>query len=91
VKRNEQGLKVVTRVKPKQRYSHARAGDIINVVLDKERKQIKKGKYTARVKTPTKTGVEVKINGHRITSKLFNFLHRNDGLTLLNGQTDRQP
>lgn len=78
-KRNKQGKKVVTRVKPKQRYSHVQAGDLVNVTLDKDRKHITKGTYTARVKTPTPTGVEVKINGHRISSKLFSFVQRNDG------------
>ena len=47
--------------------------------MDKNRKHISKGVYIARIKTPTKTGVEVKINGHRITTKLYDFIHRNDG------------
>ena len=79
VKRNEIGNKVVTRVTPKQIYTHAVAGDIVKIILEKDRKHIKKGTYTARVKTPTAVGVEVKINGHRITSKLFKSIHRNDG------------
>lgn len=79
VKRNKQGKKVVTRVKPKQRYSHAQAGDIVNVTLGKDRKHITRGTYTARVKTPMKNGIEVKINGHRISGQLFSFVHRNDG------------
>ena len=79
VKRNKQGKKVVSKVKPKQRYSHAQAGDMVNVTLAQDRKHITSGTYTARVKTPTKNGIEVKINGHRISSKLFSFVHRNDG------------
>ncbi len=79
VKINKQGKKVVTRVKPKQRYSHAQAGDLVNVTLEKDRKHMTKGTYTARVKTPTKNGIEVKINGHRISGQLFSFVHRNDG------------
>ncbi len=79
VKRDKQGNKVVIRVKPKQIYSHCKAGDIVNVTLEKDRKHIKAGAYTARVKTPTKKGVEVKINEHRISSNLFSFVHRSDG------------
>lgn len=79
VKKNSHGRKIVTVVKPKQKYKHALAGDIVNVTLEKDRKHITKGVYTARVKTPTNTGVEVKINGHRISSKIFNFIHRSDG------------
>ncbi len=79
IKKDKQGKKVVTKVKPKQIYTHVKAGDIVNVTLEKNRKHIKSGTYIARVKTPTNTGVEVKINGHRISSKLFSFIHRNDG------------
>lgn len=79
LKKDSQGKKVVNIVKPKQIYNHAVAGDIVKITVDKERKHISKGVYLARVKTPTKTGVEVKINGHRITSKLYSFIHRNDG------------
>ena len=79
VKSDKSGKKVVSRVKPKQKYIHAKTGDIVNVTLEKDRKHVKKGVYTARVKTPTSTGVEVKINGHRISTKLFNFVHRCDG------------
>ena len=73
------GKKIVKIVQPKQKYTHAQAGDLVNVTLEKDRKHIKKGVYTARVKTPTKTGVEVKIDGHRVSTKLFNFVHRSDG------------
>ena len=79
VKKNPEGKKIVTTVKPKQKYTHSQAGDIVNVTLEKDRKHIKQGVYTARVKTPTKTGVEVKINGHRISTLLFDFIHRSDG------------
>ena len=79
VKRDKTGHKVVTKVKPKQVYTHVQAGDIVNVTLEKDRKHVRCGNYTARVKTPTKTGVEVTINGHRISSKLFSFVHRSDG------------
>lgn len=79
VTRNLDGTKTVKTVKPKQKYTHSQAGNIVSVTLTKDRKHVLKGVYTARVKTPTKTGVEVKINGHRISSKLFKFLHRSDG------------
>ena len=79
VRKDQDGKKIVTVVKPKQKYTHATAGDLVNVTLEKDRKHLQKGVYTARVKTPTKTGVEVKINGHRISTKLFSFVHRSDG------------
>ena len=79
VKKDNLGKKVVNVVKPKQRYTHAKAGDLVNVTLEKDRKHVKSGTYTARVKTPTKTGVEVKIDEHRISTKLFNFIQRSDG------------
>ncbi len=79
VKKDRDGNKMLTVVKPKQKYIHATAGDIVNVTLEKDRKHIKKGVYTARVKTPIPTGIEVKINGHRINTKLFDFVHRSDG------------
>ena len=79
VKQDKAGNKVVIKVKPKQIYTHVKAGDIVDVTLDKDRKHVKSGTYTARVKTPTKTGVEVKIDGNRISTKLFSFVHRSDG------------
>ncbi|MDJ0745642.1 MAG: hypothetical protein QNJ32_20065 [Xenococcaceae cyanobacterium MO_167.B27] len=79
IKPDKQGNKFVTKVKPKQIYTHAKVGDIVNVTLEKDRKHVKSGIYITRVKTPTKTSVEVKINGHPISSKLFNFVHRSDG------------
>ena len=79
VKKDESGKKIVTIVKPKQKYTHAKTGDIVNATLEKDRKHIKKGLYRSRVKTPTKTGVEVKINGYRVSTKLFTFVHRCDG------------
>ena len=71
--------KIVNYVKPKKVYTHVKAGDLVNVTLEKDRKHVVSGNYTARVKTPTLTGVEVKINGHRISSNLFNFVHQSDG------------
>ena len=79
LKKHRDGKKIVTLVKPKQKYAHVTTGDLVNVTLEKDRKHVKKGIYAARVKTPTKTGVEVKINGHRISNQLFTFIHRSDG------------
>lgn len=79
VRRDEQGKKIVTKVKPKQKYTHAQSGDIVKATLDKDRKHLRAGIYTARIKTPTPTGVEVKIDGHRVSTKLFDFVHRRDG------------
>jgi hypothetical protein len=83
---DKQGQKVVKVVKAKQVYDHGCTGDIVKIRVDKDRKHISGGVYIARVKTPTKTGIEVKINGYRITSKLYNFLHRNDGYDYSFGQ-----
>jgi hypothetical protein len=87
------GKKVVTPIKPKTNYSHATAGDIVKVKLEEDRKPrkkdsssdesntIKTGTYCSRVKTPTPKGVEVVIQGRRITAQLkqIQFLHRSDG------------
>ena len=73
------GQKIVELVKPKRIYHHVKTGDIVNLTLEKDRKHIRAGTYTARVKTPTAKGVEVKIKGHRVSSNLFKFIHRGDG------------
>ena len=86
VKKNKEGKKVVTVVRPKQVYVHAKAGDIVNVTLDKDRKHIKAGNYISRVKTPTAKGIEEKIDGHRVSSNRFSFVHRHDGYDYSFGQ-----
>jgi len=73
------GKKIVNYILPKKVYRHVTTGDIVNVTIDKNRKHILRGTYTARVKTPTAKGVEVKIAGHRVSSNIFKFIHRNDG------------
>jgi len=77
---NSSGFPAV--VKAKQVFNHATAGDLVRVTLEKDRKNVKKGIYTARVKTPTPRGVEVIINSFRIAiSSLKNvvFIQRCDG------------
>ncbi|MDJ0797697.1 MAG: hypothetical protein QNJ51_12930 [Calothrix sp. MO_167.B12] len=69
-------------IKPKAVYTHCSSGDIVKFKLDKDRKAVKAGTYTARVKTPTPKGFEVKLNGFRVSSameSLVRFVHRNDG------------
>lgn len=69
-------------IKPKTRYTHCVAGDMIKFRLDKDRKTVKAGIYKGRVKTPTPKGFEVKINECRVSQKmnyLIRFMHRNDG------------
>jgi hypothetical protein len=69
-------------IKPKSRYTHAASGDIVKFFLDKDRKNTIAGIYTARVKTPTPKGFEVKIKGVRVSQNrkfLIRFVHRNDG------------
>ena len=66
----------------KEVFHHVTAGDIVKACIDKDRKTVKAGTYTARVKTPTKKGCEVLINGSRISfSSMQNihFIHRSDG------------
>jgi hypothetical protein len=69
-------------IKPKSRYTHCQSGDMVKFFLDKDRKNATAGTYTARVKTPTPKGFEVKISGFRVAverSFLIRFVHRNDG------------
>jgi 5-methylcytosine-specific restriction endonuclease McrA len=68
--------------KAKDTFTHATAGDLVRVTLDKDRKNVLKGIYTARVKTPTTKGIEVVINGFRVTissMKNVKFIHQADG------------
>lgn len=77
---NAQGFPAVKNAK--ETYKHITAGDIVKVDIKKDRKNIKAGLYTARVKTPTKKGFEVLIDGFRVsvsTMKDVHFVHRNDG------------
>jgi 5-methylcytosine-specific restriction endonuclease McrA len=75
------GKKVVKAIEPKANYTHATAGDVVEVSLIKDRKHVKAGVYNSRVKSPTPKGVEVVIDGHRITveMKFIKFVHRSDG------------
>ena len=69
-------------IKPKSIYTHCHSGDIVKFVLDKDRKNVSAGTYTARVKTPTPKGFEVKIKGFRVSQNLkylIRFVHRHDG------------
>ncbi|MDJ0599123.1 MAG: RNA-guided endonuclease IscB [Crocosphaera sp.] len=73
-------------IKPKIIYRHCCAGDLVKFRLDKDRKAAIAGVYTARVKTPTKNGFEVKLNGLRVSQNikfLERFIHRNDGYDYL--------
>ncbi|MEI2583096.1 RNA-guided endonuclease IscB [Scytonema sp. PRP1] len=75
------GKKIVKTIEAKKEYTHTTAGDFVWIKLEKDRKHVKKGRYKARVKTPTQQGVEIVIDGHRITvnQKHVTFIHRNDG------------
>lgn len=88
VKKNKEGNRVPRIVSPKDNYTHCSAGDVVVVNITKDRfkkgtkeVQVSKGSYRARVKTPTKSGVEVKIGDVRVsvTSKETTYIHRNDG------------
>jgi hypothetical protein len=68
--------------KAKDVFKYVTAGDILRFSIEKDRKKVKAGEYVARVKTKTKTGFEVLINGARITISNMNhvvFIHRSDG------------
>lgn len=63
-------------------FKHVQAGDVVKFSIPKDRKKIKAGTYTARVKTPTEKGFEVVILGARITVSTMKgvlFAHRSDG------------
>ena len=69
---------------PKQEFHHISTGDYVKVNLTSDRKNLKSGIYSGRVKTPTSKGCEVVINGFRIGfSNMKNIikLHQNDGYT----------
>ncbi|MFB8789520.1 MAG: RNA-guided endonuclease IscB [Potamolinea sp.] len=66
----------------KEIFNHIKAGDVVRFTIDKDRKKLKTGTYTSRVKTPTKKGFETLINGARISLSSMNnvvFVHRSDG------------
>ncbi|MBW4669396.1 MAG: HNH endonuclease [Cyanomargarita calcarea GSE-NOS-MK-12-04C] len=91
------GEKTTSTVAPKRSYKHIQAGDIIKFELKKDSKtcsdkkkaiestvKVKAGWYTARVKTPTPKGFEVKIGEHRVTVSSMvgvKFIYRNDGFS----------
>ncbi|NMG10578.1 RNA-guided endonuclease IscB [Brasilonema sp. UFV-L1] len=68
--------------KAKDIFHHVTAGDIVKVQITKDRKKVKAGIYTTRVKTPTCKGCEVLIDGSRVTLSTMKdivFVHRSDG------------
>ncbi|MBD2035322.1 HNH endonuclease [Leptolyngbya sp. FACHB-321] len=67
---------------PKAVYTHVRTGDVVAFVLTKDRKHVKQGKYTSRVRTPTAKGFEVLLNGFRVELSSMigvKFKHKQDG------------
>ena len=57
------------------------------MTIDSDRKNVNKGKYVARVKTPTKKGVEVVIKGFRVgisSMKNVSFIQRSDAYACSN-------
>lgn len=77
---NQSGFPAVK--KAKDVFYHIQAGDIVKVLITKERKNVSSGIYVARVKTPTKKGCEVSINSHRVSfssMQEIQFIHRSDG------------
>lgn len=92
IKKDKNGNRIPKLYKPKEIYRHATAGDIVEVEISKDRYsqpkkgkpsklQVPKGSYKGRVKTPTKTGVEIVINQVRTTiqNQFVKYIHRNDG------------
>lgn len=67
---------------PKAIYTHIQTSDIVKLQLTKDRKNVKAGTYTTRVKTPTTKGFEVLINGFRVGIASMNgvtVVQRQDG------------
>jgi 5-methylcytosine-specific restriction endonuclease McrA len=67
---------------PKKIFTHVSTGDFVKATLHKDRKNITSGKYVSRVKTPTKNGCEIVINGFRVefsTMKDITKVHCSDG------------
>ncbi len=93
VQKNADGS--VKTIFPKTLYTHVQAGDIVKFELKKpamtrgnkkkgilSEVRVEKGWYRARVKTPTKSGFEVLINGERVSVSSMSgvkFLYQSDG------------
>jgi 5-methylcytosine-specific restriction endonuclease McrA len=67
---------------PKQVFTHCKTGDVVAIEISKDRKRFPAGVYVGRVKTPTASGVEIKIGEFRLSTKDMSnvrFLHKQDG------------
>lgn len=67
---------------PKEKFGHIKTGDIVKIIIPKDRKRVLCGTYVTRVKTPTKKGCEVLINNCRVGfSSMLNisFVCKSDG------------
>ncbi|WP_373547829.1 RNA-guided endonuclease IscB [Chamaesiphon sp.] len=68
----------------KQTFSHISTGDFVKATIQKNRKNVRAGTYTGRVKTPTPKGCEVVINGFRVafsSMQDLKIIHHNDGFS----------
>jgi 5-methylcytosine-specific restriction endonuclease McrA len=69
---------------PKQTVNHVSTGDFVKATICKDRKNLRAGIYSGRVKTPTNKGCEVLINGFRIGFSNMDdikIIHHSDGFS----------
>jgi hypothetical protein len=92
VKASGHGCRRMTRIdkfgfpctEPKQTFNHVSTGDFVKATIRKDRKNVMAGTYSGRVKTPTKKGCEVVINGFRVgfsSMQDLKIIHHSDGFS----------
>jgi 5-methylcytosine-specific restriction endonuclease McrA len=70
--------------KAKQTFNHISTGDFVKATISKDRKNVRAGTYSGRVKTPTNKGCEVVINGLRVGFSNMDdlkIIHHSDGFS----------
>jgi hypothetical protein len=68
----------------KQIFNHISTGDFVKATISKDRKNVRAGTYSGRVKTPTNKGCEVVINGFRVGFSNMDgikIIHHSDGFS----------
>jgi 5-methylcytosine-specific restriction endonuclease McrA len=68
----------------KQAFNHISTGDFVKATISKDRKNVRAGTYSGRVKTPTNKGCEVVINGFRVGFSNMDdlkIIHHSDGFS----------
>lgn len=68
----------------KQTFNHISTGDFVKATISKDRKNVRAGIYSGRVKTPKNKGCEVVINGFRVGFSSMDgikIIHHSDGFS----------